>query len=287
MVFTRGQTDRFGRPIPASPGYQVLINEDGSEVQQRNRLILPASLVATDSEDNDATELTLSSSPADITLAANSVLGNDTGSSAPGTSKSATAIGFGVLAAATQAALTALIAVATQALSGLMSAADKTIVDQGWKKIEGTIACAEQAIGTRATATWTAGTYKQVKLVIRQYATVNSSGINNFTMVGCTGTYKSSVIYVGGGGPASYSGSATAYVGWAGGIARGEFTFDIPALPKLKGMTGISNIQSTTPAQLQVHGADNDDTTHEVTGLGIVTINDVTSFSYELYGLPA
>jgi len=62
MSFIKGQVDRFGRPIPASPGYQVLINADGSEVQQRNRLIIPASLIAADSPDNDATSLSTSPS---------------------------------------------------------------------------------------------------------------------------------------------------------------------------------------------------------------------------------
>ncbi len=64
MAFTKGQVDRFGRPIPASPGIQVLINADGSEVQQRNRLILPASMVVSDSPDNDASSIALDAGPA-------------------------------------------------------------------------------------------------------------------------------------------------------------------------------------------------------------------------------
>ncbi len=158
MSFNRGQTDRFGRPIPASPGYQILINADGSEVQQRNRLILPASMVVSDSDDNDASSLALTVSPSDMSLAANSVLGNPTGVTAAPTALPATATGLGVLAAATQAALTALIAVATQSLAGLLSAADKTKIDKE------ELAFAANFNASSVAATWAAGRYRALKI---------------------------------------------------------------------------------------------------------------------------
>lgn len=162
MTFTRGQTDRFGRPIPPSPGIQILINDDGSEVQQRNRLILPDSLTVTDSEDNDASVLSLTVAPGDVTLAANSVLGNDTGSSAPGTSKPATTIGFGVLAAATQAELTALIAAANTSLAGLMSAADKV---ESNRRV--TLRSSAFSASTTESVAWTANAYRRIEIFLR------------------------------------------------------------------------------------------------------------------------
>lgn len=55
-----GQVDRFGRPIPADPGYKEIINDDGSTVQQRTTLYLGADIIATDDPDSDATRLNVS-----------------------------------------------------------------------------------------------------------------------------------------------------------------------------------------------------------------------------------
>ncbi len=166
MAFNRGQTDRFGKPIPPSPGIQVLINADGSEVQQRNRLILPSSLVATDSEDNDASMLTLGDvAPGDLApIAAQTVIGNNTGSTAVPTAITATAIGFGVLAAATQAALTALIAGATTVLAGLISAVDKIKVDSQPVTIQD---LDFSAVSSITSTTWTAGAYKRIEIFLK------------------------------------------------------------------------------------------------------------------------
>lgn len=179
MAFTRGQVDRFGRPIPASPGYQVIINEDGSEIQQRNRLILPASIVASDSDDNDASELALNITPGDINpIAAHTVLGNNSASSAVPTAEPATAIGFGVLAAATQAALTALIALATNALDGLMSAAHFEKVEAAYDVV---YSAAYSGVAFVA-ATWTAGKYRRIEIHIK-----NVSGGTTYARITHTG----------------------------------------------------------------------------------------------------
>lgn len=181
MSFTRGQVDRFGRPIPPSPGIQILINDDGSEVQQRNRLILPASLVATDSEDNDASVLTLGAvAPGDLApIAAQTVIGNNTGSTAVPSATTATAIGFGVLAAATQAALTALIAVATTSLAGLMSALDKLKVDSQPVTIQD---LDFSAVSSITSTTWTAGAYKRIEIFLK--VATGAAGAHTFKMVG-------------------------------------------------------------------------------------------------------
>ena len=55
-----GQVDRFGRPIPADPGYKEIINSDGSTVQQRTTLYLGDDIIATDDPDSDATRLNVS-----------------------------------------------------------------------------------------------------------------------------------------------------------------------------------------------------------------------------------
>ncbi len=52
-----GQEDRFGRPVPADPGYKEIINSDGSVAQMRTTLFLDATLTATDDPDSDATRL--------------------------------------------------------------------------------------------------------------------------------------------------------------------------------------------------------------------------------------
>ncbi len=52
-----GQTDRFGRPIPADPGYKEIINYDGEVLQMRTTLFLDETITATDDPDSDATRL--------------------------------------------------------------------------------------------------------------------------------------------------------------------------------------------------------------------------------------
>ncbi len=51
------QSDRFGRPIPAEPGYKVIINNDGEVMQMRTTLYLDDTITATDDPDSDATRL--------------------------------------------------------------------------------------------------------------------------------------------------------------------------------------------------------------------------------------
>ncbi len=52
-----GQVDRFGRPIPADPGYKEIINADGEVLQMRTTLFLDETITATDDPDSDATRL--------------------------------------------------------------------------------------------------------------------------------------------------------------------------------------------------------------------------------------
>lgn len=52
-----GQVDRFGQPIPASPGYQTILNPDGTQPRMRNILRLGTGITATDDPNSDATDL--------------------------------------------------------------------------------------------------------------------------------------------------------------------------------------------------------------------------------------
>ncbi len=59
-----GQTDRFGQPIPAAPGYQTILNPDGTQPQMRNVLYLGDGFTAVDEPNSEATRLNV-----DITIA--------------------------------------------------------------------------------------------------------------------------------------------------------------------------------------------------------------------------
>ncbi len=194
-----------------------------------------------------------------------------------------TAEGRSVLAIADVAALTALLNAATQALKGLMSAADKTIIDTGWRKIEGTITVANFAPGTYSTATFAPGLYKELRLVLRQLATTGGSNIDAIQMAGLTGAYDSRQLYDGGGTPGSFGGAKI--IMFSSAIATADITLDLPPAPYMKTVKGI--LSNTAASTISVLAGKNDDTTHEVTGLEFIIAGagDVT-FSYELYGLP-
>lgn len=54
-----GQTDRFGQPIPAAPGYQTILNPDGSQPQMRNILYLGDGLTCVDEPNSEASRLNI------------------------------------------------------------------------------------------------------------------------------------------------------------------------------------------------------------------------------------
>lgn len=58
--------DRFGNPVPAVPGYKVIVNSDGTVMRQRGTLKLPATLVATDDSASDATVITPTNTAASL-----------------------------------------------------------------------------------------------------------------------------------------------------------------------------------------------------------------------------
>lgn len=295
-------------PSGTDEALQAIFNSTGVPVAQRKALQLPASIVATDSAEKEATVLTFTApAPAAASvplsamanLAANSVIGNSTGSAAVPTALSATAAGLAVLGAADASAQRTALALAAVAASG--SAADLATGTLPNARLSNSGSTAgrlgvpvliqqatrtAQAVGTFLTTTWASGAYKQVRLVLRQTAKSTTGGINNVTMVGLSGAYKTSVHYNVGTGMGATN-QATAYVGWANQIAAGEFMFDLPAAPALKMFRGMSDITDTANVQHQTHGGFNASTTEEVTGLGIVTINDTCDFSFELWGLPA
>ena len=59
MAIARGQTDRFGNPIPANPGSKIFVNSDGSVLQQRETVKLDPNIVASDDADTQATVLSI------------------------------------------------------------------------------------------------------------------------------------------------------------------------------------------------------------------------------------
>ncbi len=267
MAFTRGQVDRFGRPIPASPGYQVLINADGSEVQQRNRLILPAGLVASDSDDSDASSLSLEAiTPGDLApIAAHTVIGNNSASTAVPSAEPATAIGFGVLAAATQAALTALIALATSSLAGLMSAAQFLKLDATYDVIH---SAAYSAVTSVASTTWTAGTYRRIEVVLK-----NRAGASTFVTIACAGLDAASY-YVSGTVIATTTDKSFAAQDFfkmdasLAGMAGGSLKADIQVATD-GGYRTITGLMSMASGQGMAFSGLSLDVTHNVTGITV------------------
>lgn len=195
-------------------------------------------------------------------------------------------LGAGVTASAVVGGTLIDVAAATVSTAGSMSAADKVKLNSEWVKIEGTITKTAQAVGNYATATWAAGTYRQVRLVLRQITVTGGSNIDEIRMAGLTGTYNSTFMYWQSVAPGFVS-SASKLLAFSSAVVRGEFIFDLPDAPSMKGYTGKANVTSQSTAQGYEYVGKNDDTTHEVTGLVLVIATDVVTFSYELYGLPA
>lgn len=159
--------DAFGNEVPVNPGYKRIVGNDGTPVAQEETIFLGPNISATAVD--GGTLLEASGTPASsvtlgdmANLAANSVIGNNTGSAATPVALSATSFGLAALAAASQAALTALIALATSSLAGLMSAADKVESDR-----RATVRSSAFSASTSESVAWTAGLYRRVEIILR------------------------------------------------------------------------------------------------------------------------
>jgi hypothetical protein len=185
-----------------------------------------------------------------------------------------------VVQAATQAAGTALIAVATQALAGLMSATDKTKLDSLLVPIQ---SYPLTLVTTDITSTsFAAGLYKRLVVHVRE-GSASGSGLSDINLVGLTGVYTSAFIY--NSGPVQFP--TRWAMGWNGSPnSSGVFTFEIPPAPQVKRFTGMSQLAGAAP-QLQTHGGWNDDTTHEVTAVKFVIYGAGYQLAYDVYGVPA
>lgn len=105
--------DRYGHEISNTPHYDVVVGSDGVPLPSRGIIKLGANITAVDNPTSNSTDINAAGgTPAagsitlamQANLAANSVIGNSTGSAATPTALSATAAGLAVLGAASAAA---------------------------------------------------------------------------------------------------------------------------------------------------------------------------------------
>jgi hypothetical protein len=153
-----------------------------------------------------------------------------------------------------------------------------------WVTIQATTKT-NQPIGTFATTTWPALAYRQVRLSVRLLASGGGT-VDEVKLVGLTGTYSSQRVYGFAGAAGSDSSGAKIVVFPAGTVGyRADYTFDLPAAPAIKTMLGL-HYTPTVPPIPSAWAGGNTDTTNEVTGLQLITVSNICSFSFELYGLP-